>query len=68
MKKKRRAQAAPVDGAAKIEAEALRLCYEAREGRRVEFTGAHAVALQDFYRKLLDTGNLRGLCLEGNHP
>lgn len=55
---------------AALEAEALRLLQEARAGKKIRktFTIQHGLAIQDFYRKLLDTANLRGLCLEGNHP
>ena len=53
-----------------MEADALRLLHEARQGRKIgrAFTVQHGLALQDFYRKQIDTANLRGLCLEGNHP
>ena len=51
-----------------LEAEALRRVHEARQGKKISLTGPQAIALQDFYRKLIDTANLRGLCLEGNHP
>lgn len=57
-------------GAHNLEAEGLLLLHQAREGKKLSrpFTIEHGLAVQAFYKKLLDTGSLRGLCLEGNHP
>jgi len=51
-----------------LEGEALRRCDAARKGRKITLTGPQAVALQDFYKRLLDTKSKCGLVLEGNHP
>lgn len=53
-----------------FEAEALKICEDARGGRLpyVPLQADHLVKLQDFYRNLMNTANLRGLCVEGNHP
>ena len=53
-----------------LEAEALLLLHQARDGKKLTkpFTVEHGLAVQTFYRKLIDTGAIRGLVLEGNHP
>lgn len=53
-----------------LESEALRMLQEARAGKKIRktFTLQHGLSLQDYYRRQIDTANLRGLCLDGNHP
>ena len=51
-----------------LEGEALRLCHEAKQGRKVKVTAKHLLALQKFYQDRHTVNHLRGHVLETNHP